>query len=289
MDFDDYPDKDIPVYDDAVVYEFEGDKGESTIKYGTEDDVDDVTEFYQDYLSDESDDIVVIKEKVEDDEYKLEALYENYLFEVEVEEANRDLADHYSTVVEVIVEELDDDDADELRAKYASQPVMEVPAEAPAENTEQPVEATPVPEATPEPVQQLSAEDLYLMGEDYYYGTNGKEMDDAMALDYFVQSAELGYAPAYNMIGIMYEYGYGVTQSYDEALAYYQAASDMGYSMASCNVGLYYENGVSVLTSYNKAKQYYELAIQQTQITAMRIICLEVYMLMVMVLLQTIK
>ena len=50
VDADEYPDRDLPVYDDAVIFEYEGDDEEVSIKYGTEDDIDDVIDFYKDYF-----------------------------------------------------------------------------------------------------------------------------------------------------------------------------------------------------------------------------------------------
>lgn len=112
VDFDNYPEKDLPIYDDAIVFEYEDDDDEVTIKYGTEDDVDDVTEFYQDYFEDE--DIVLSDENEEDDEYSAEGFYEDFDFEIEVEEAKGENEEKvFSTVVEVTIEFLSDDEIEE--------------------------------------------------------------------------------------------------------------------------------------------------------------------------------
>ncbi len=50
----DYPEDELPIYDDAIVYECEDDKDEITVNYGTEDDIDDVIDFYQDFFEDEN-------------------------------------------------------------------------------------------------------------------------------------------------------------------------------------------------------------------------------------------
>ncbi len=98
--YDDYPERDVPIYDDAIVfsYEMKGDK--CKIKYGSEDDVDDIMEFYQDEFEDE--DYSIFGEDIDDDEYSVEGIIDDITFEIEVEEAKRDKEEKYfDTVVEV--------------------------------------------------------------------------------------------------------------------------------------------------------------------------------------------
>lgn len=112
VDFDNYPERDLPIYDDAIVYEYEDDDEEVTIMYGTEDDVDDVIEFYQDYFEDEG--IVLDQEDEEDDEYSALGFYEDFIFEIEVGEAKGDNEEKaFSTVVEVKIEFLSDEEIEQ--------------------------------------------------------------------------------------------------------------------------------------------------------------------------------
>ena len=112
VDADEYPERDLPVYDDAVIFEYEGDDNEVTIKYGTEDEVDDIIEFYQEYFEDES--IILDEEEEDKDEYNAQGFYEDFLFEIEVEEAKGDTEEKvFSTVVEVAIEFLSDEQIEE--------------------------------------------------------------------------------------------------------------------------------------------------------------------------------
>jgi len=112
VDFDNYPYKDLPVYDDAIVYEYEDDEDEVTIMYGTEDDVDDIIEFYQDYFEDE--DIALTDENEEDDEYSASGFYEDFDFEIEASEAKGENEEKvFSTIVEVTIEFLSDEEIEE--------------------------------------------------------------------------------------------------------------------------------------------------------------------------------
>jgi len=112
VDADNYPDKDLPVYDDAIIFEYEGDDEEVTIKYGTEDDVEDVMEFYQDYFEEEA---IVLDEEAEDDgEYSAEGFFEDFLFEISVEEAKGDIEEKvFSAVAEVTIKFLTDEEIEE--------------------------------------------------------------------------------------------------------------------------------------------------------------------------------
>ncbi len=116
VDYDDFPDREIPIYDDAIVYSYEYDEGEWEIEYGTEDDVDDVMDFYQDEFEDE--DYTITDEKEAKDEYSVEGVIDEYEFEIEAEESRGDLEKYFDTVVTVTVtdteyeEEKDEDKKD---------------------------------------------------------------------------------------------------------------------------------------------------------------------------------
>ena len=109
VDADEYPDRDLPVYDDAIIFEYEGDDEEVSIKYGTEDDIDDVIDFNKDYFEDES--IMLENEEEDKDEYTAEGYYEDFFFEINAEEASGDIEEKlFSTVVEVNIEYLSEEE-----------------------------------------------------------------------------------------------------------------------------------------------------------------------------------
>ena len=49
-----------------------------------------------------------------------------------------------------------------------------------------------------------------------------------------------------NNVGLMYERGLGVTQSYVEAMTFYRKAADTGLPEAQYNLGTLYHNGYGV-------------------------------------------
>ena len=106
----DYPEKDLPIYDDAVVFECDESSKGVDISYGVKDgDVDDVADFYKDYFEDEG--IVLTKEKDEKDEYSAKGTYEDFEFDISVEEAKGKYEEKvFETVVEVEIEFIDEDE-----------------------------------------------------------------------------------------------------------------------------------------------------------------------------------
>jgi len=64
-------------------------------------------------------------------------------------------------------------------------------------------------------------------------------------------------------IGVCYELGQGVDQSYALAVLWYQQATQQGFAMAKNNLGMLYEEGLGVQKSLKKAKSLYEEAAQQ--------------------------
>ncbi len=101
VDYSEFPKKDVPIYDEAVVFEFEGGKDEMNLSYGTIDDIDDVIEFYQDEFDDS--DYIILNEAEGKDEYLIEGYTSDIRFEIHAEEANSRLEEYYDTVVEINV------------------------------------------------------------------------------------------------------------------------------------------------------------------------------------------
>lgn len=78
-----------------------------------------------------------------------------------------------------------------------------------------------------------------------------------------VKLAEDGNAEAQSKLGICYEFGKGVTQSYSEAVKWYQKAVDQGNAEAQANLGVCYQKGNGVTQSYSKAVELYRKAAEQ--------------------------
>ena len=105
-----------------------------------------------------------------------------------------------------------------------------------------------------------SAEENNRIGDDYYYGRNGKPQDYGMAVKYYRIAADQGYAPAQCNLGVCYENGRGVPQDYKEAVRLYRLAADQGDPFGQKCLGVCYENGHGVAQDYKEAVKYYRLA-----------------------------
>ena len=87
--------------------------------------------------------------------------------------------------------------------------------------------------------------------------------DFATAPNEWRQMAEQGQAAAQYNLGIMYEYGRGVTQNDVEAVKWYRKASVQGVSVAQYKLGVMYDNGWGVPPSDTEAVRWYGNAAEQ--------------------------
>lgn len=99
----DYPEDELPIYDDAIVYECDDDRDEITVEYGTDDDIDDVIDFYQDFYEDDGD-FFYLNEEFDKDSYEAEGMNHNFEFEIEVEEPKHNPEKRaFNTIVEITI------------------------------------------------------------------------------------------------------------------------------------------------------------------------------------------
>ncbi len=68
---------------------------------------------------------------------------------------------------------------------------------------------------------------------------------------------------AATVLGLMYDEGLGVSQSYEEAVKWYRIAAEQGNTYAQCNLGQMYESGHGVELSYVEAVEWYRQAAEQ--------------------------
>lgn len=102
-----YPEDDMPIYDDAVVYYFDDDESEISIKYGVKDDLEDVAEFYKDHF--ENNEIVLEDETDKSTRYSAEGSYNDFKFQVKVTVPSGDYEEKlFTTIVKVDIEFVDD-------------------------------------------------------------------------------------------------------------------------------------------------------------------------------------
>ena len=87
--------------------------------------------------------------------------------------------------------------------------------------------------------------------------------DYTLAFGCFYELAQQGVPNAQFNLGLMYDLGMGVGQSYEKAAEYYALAAAQGHSEAQFNLGNMYRNGEGLEQSYEKAFEYYSLAAEQ--------------------------
>ncbi len=99
----DYPEDDMPIMDDAIVYYSDGDDESITIKYGVSDDLDDVVDFYKDHFEDN--DIVLDDESDRSTRYNAEGSYKDFMFDVKVTKASGEYEEKvFETTVKIQIE-----------------------------------------------------------------------------------------------------------------------------------------------------------------------------------------
>ena len=80
--------------------------------------------------------------------------------------------------------------------------------------------------------------------------------------------AEQGNPFAQNNLGVRYERGQGVAQSWEEAVKWYRKAAEQGNANAQCNLGWCYANGQGVAQSWEEAVKWYRKAADQGRMDA---------------------
>ena len=75
--------------------------------------------------------------------------------------------------------------------------------------------------------------------------------------------AKQGHVNAQVILGIMYEFGDGVTQDYKIAMKWYKLAAEKGSGLAQYNLGNLYRGGLGVYKDYKIAMKWYLLSAKQ--------------------------
>ncbi len=87
--------------------------------------------------------------------------------------------------------------------------------------------------------------------------------DYAQAFKILRPLAEQGNAIAQSNIGVMYENGQGVIQSYKEAIKWYRLSAAQGNAGAQNDIGALYYKGRGVTQDYKEAVKWYRLSAAQ--------------------------
>ena len=125
----------------------------------------------------------------------------------------------------------------------------------------------------------ISIELGYFHPEEYYYQEGLKwfhspdDSDDEKAFQFFEKAAGYKLPKGINMLGEMYQYGYGCVQDDEKALSLYDEASRLGNARGSFRAGwlVLHKNfrfgktytKEEIIPDYARAVQYYRLALEQ--------------------------
>lgn len=100
---------------------------------------------------------------------------------------------------------------------------------------------------------------IHNLGYAYAEG-KGVPKDEQKALEFYLKSAQKGFAESQFNVGFHYHHGIVVKQSFEEALKWYRKAAKQGFAQAQINLGVMYENGAGVPQSDIQAFQWYNIA-----------------------------
>ncbi len=117
---------------------------------------------------------------------------------------------------------------------------------------------TPREQTQPPPSSAYNVKEMLQRAHDLY---DQNRYADALPL--YQNLAEQGDAKAQFKLGIMYELGQCVTQSYTQAVHWYRKAAEQGNSNAQYNLALRYQAGQGVTKDYTQAAYWYRKAAEQ--------------------------
>jgi TPR repeat protein len=96
----------------------------------------------------------------------------------------------------------------------------------------------------------------------YEYGLGVTE-DEQEAVRWYRLAANQGNGEAQNNLGVMYANGRGVVKDVQEAVKWYKLAADQGHADGQFNLGWMYKNGQGVAKDDQEAAKWYRLAADQ--------------------------
>ena len=101
------------------------------------------------------------------------------------------------------------------------------------------------------------------LGDNYYYGHNGKQQDYNKAARWYRKAAERGHMYAQYNLAFCYDRGLGVPALPVEAAKWYKKAAEQGHAPSQCSIGLCYETGGGVIKDLTEAVGWYKKAAEQ--------------------------
>ncbi|MEY8241883.1 MAG: SEL1-like repeat protein [Cycloclasticus sp.] len=110
---------------------------------------------------------------------------------------------------------------------------------------------------------ELSLEEVFDLGSDYYFGRKGTVINFTKAFKLYRDAADRGHPVAQNNLGVMYVNGEGVKQSYKEAYLLWSKAANQGLAHAQYGLGNLYIHGLGVEGDMNRALEWHLQAATQ--------------------------
>ena len=95
-----------------------------------------------------------------------------------------------------------------------------------------------------------------------------KEEDYKKAFEWYMKSAEQGYAPSQCSLAYCYWKAQGVERNYEQAVYWYKKSAEQGDEVAQYNLGICYANGQGVPQSDYYAFMWYKKAAEQGYVSA---------------------
>lgn len=114
----------------------------------------------------------------------------------------------------------------------------------------------------------VTAEEMFALGDKYFFGKRGVVKDFVKAFDWYQKSAAMDYAPAQYALGFCYENGYGTKVNLPKAIELYYASAQKGYPEAQFCIGYCMEKGIGLEKNINEAFFWYKKAADQGHMTA---------------------
>jgi len=93
-----------------------------------------------------------------------------------------------------------------------------------------------------------------------YFRGDGVEQSDELAVYWYRQAAEQGYALAQDNLGWMYGTGTGVPRDDTQAVYWFRQAAEQGFANAQNNLASMYQFGLGIEQDYEQAIHWYRQA-----------------------------
>ncbi|MFW2081016.1 tetratricopeptide repeat protein [Acinetobacter guillouiae] len=101
---------------------------------------------------------------------------------------------------------------------------------------------------------------------------NSPNKNTKQGVEWIHKSANQGYPKAQFVLGMLYNEGIGVKQSYSAAAEWYRKAADQGLPDAQLNLAILYHAGRGVPKNLTTAKKWYQKAAKQGSVRAENIL-----------------